>query len=79
MSEGQGDGKDSPRVHKPFGGWLLIWRLEGGFCIIPNDKWVWNVMFVSHDWKITSSKEDTISTLSIVFLATVTGGPFYIM
>lgn len=36
-------------------------------------------MFVSHDWKITSSKEDTISTLSIVFLATVTGGPFYIM
>lgn len=43
LAGGRGDGKDLPRVHKPFG-WdiLLIWQ----FCIIPIDVWFWNVI----DW-----------------------------
>lgn len=52
----------------------LIWHLEGFFCIIPTDKQVRNVMSVSHYWKSASSEEDAISMLSILFMATVTGG-----
>lgn len=34
---------------------------------------MWNVTYVSSDWKSVASREDTISMLHAVFLAAVTG------
>jgi len=39
-----GDGKDSQRVHKPFGSVICLdLRIEGGSSIIPIDKLMLNV------------------------------------
>lgn len=43
------------------------------FFIISIDTQVWNVLSVCHEWKSTSSSEDTTSMLRILFLSAMTG------
>lgn len=56
----------------------LVWHLERGVWFIPINKLVWNVMSVSHDWKSTSFREDIVSMLRVLFLATMTSSTGYI-
>lgn len=50
MTEGQGDRSDSQQVHKTLS-------------IISTSK-DWNLLSMSHEWKIPSSREDTISIIN---------------
>lgn len=45
----------------------LIWHLVKDFCINPIEKPVWNVVFLSHNWKSASSREETLSMLSLCY------------
>lgn len=38
----------------------LLWGLGRGFYIISINKWRWNVLSVSHDWKSNGSREDAL-------------------
>lgn len=59
-----GDGKDSQRVHKPFGSVICLdLRIEGGSSIIPIDKLMLNVACDSNNWKSGGSMEDAVSML----------------
>lgn len=71
MNEDQSDGKDTTNLQPSLRVIRLIWCLERGLCIIPINKWAWNITSIRYDWKNINSK-DVISMLNMLFLAAMT-------
>lgn len=72
LADGQGDGNDPLHVHKMFGGKLHSGNLGQGSGIISNGNQKSIVISMSHGCKSTSSRENTIYMLTVLFLHTVT-------